>query len=287
MRLFVFGMGYSSTQFVKDHGHRFDWIGGTTRSKDKLPLLESMGVTPFLFNGIKPEPTIINELVQASHILVSIGPGDMGDPVLSAYRHIIAEAQTNWIAYLSTVGVYGDHDGAWVNEASECRPVSKRSVQRVQAEKDWQELAKHYALPLIVLRLAGIYGKGRNGFINLEKGSAKRIIKPGQVFNRIHVEDISGVLGSSLTRPITGIFNVCDDEPAPPQDVVSYAANLMGVAPPPEVPFEDAQMSPMARSFYGETKRCENSKVKEAFKYTFRYPTYREAFDTLWKVGYK
>ena len=186
-----------------------------------------------------------------------------------------------WIGYLSTVGVYGDHDGAWVDEASECRPVSRRSMLRVAAEQDWLSFGRDVGLPVAVLRLSGIYGPGRNAFVNLANGTARRLVKPGQVFNRIHVADIAGALRHLAQAETGGVFNVTDDLPAPPQDVVAYAAKLMGIAPPPEIPFETAQLSPMARSFYGENKRVSNALIKEA-GYSFAFPDYRSAFDRMW-----
>ncbi|MDX5592320.1 SDR family oxidoreductase [Pseudovibrio sp. SPO723] len=287
MRLFIFGVGFSSKAFVEAASDQFDWIGGTTRSEEKAEQLKEMGVEPFLFDGEAATDAIRKALRTATHILVSIAPNDGGDPVLNAFLADLAKAQPQWIAYLSTVGVYGDHDGAWVTEETECKPVSLRSRQRVAAESQWLQFAHDTNTRLLILRLSGIYGKGRNGFVNLERGTAKRVIKPGQVFNRIHAEDIAGVLKASLGTSAAGIYNVSDDEPAPPQDVVTYAAELMGVAPPPEVPFEEANMSPMGRSFYGETKRVDNAKVKRDMNYTFAYPTYRVALDALWRDGYK
>ncbi|MDD7910037.1 SDR family oxidoreductase [Pseudovibrio exalbescens] len=287
MRLFIFGVGFSSKAFVEAARDQFDWIGGTTRSEEKAAQLKEMGVEPFLFDGEAATDAIREALRTATHVLVSIAPNDGGDPVLNAFLADLAKAQPQWIAYLSTVGVYGDHDGAWVTEETECKPVSLRSRQRVAAESQWLQFAHDTDTRLLILRLSGIYGKGRNGFVNLERGTAKRVIKPGQVFNRIHAEDIAGVLKASLSTSAAGIYNVSDDEPAPPQDVVTYAAELMGVAPPPEIPFEEANMSPMGRSFYGETKRVDNAKVKRDMNYTFAYPTYRVALDALWRDGYK
>jgi nucleoside-diphosphate-sugar epimerase len=189
-----------------------------------------------------------------------------------------------WIGYLSTVGVYGDHQGKWVDEAGETRPVSRRSQLRVAAEQDWLGFGNEHDVPVAVLRLSGIYGPGRNAFVNLERGTARRLVKPGQVFNRIHVDDISGALRHLAASRNAGIFNVTDDEPAPPQDVVTYAAKLMGIAPPPEIAFEAAQLSPVARSFYGENKRVSNARIKAA-GYRFAFPDYRVALEHMWKAG--
>ncbi len=178
-----------------------------------------------------------------------------------------------WIGYLSTIGVYGNHDGAWIDETAECKPRAGRSDNRREAEKEWEALAAKRGVPLAILRLSGIYGPGRNAFVNLANGTARRLIKPGQVFNRIHVDDIAGSLAHLARHETGGIFNVTDDEPAPPQDVVAYAAERMGVALPPEIPFETAELTPMARSFYGENKRVSNAKLKATgYRFVPRLP---------------
>lgn len=284
MRLFVFGIGYSSKAFIEKVRNRFDWIGGTTRSTEKAEELKASGIDAFLFDGNTVGEGVARALSGATHILISIAPGDAGDPVLNSYADDIAAAKPQWIGYLSTVGVYGNHDGAWVNEDTPCKPVSKRSVQRVAAENAWLDFSKEHQLPVQIFRLAGIYGPGRNAFENFKKGTARRLIKPGQVFNRIHVADIAGALEAALAQPATRIFNVTDDEPAPPQDVVAYAAGLLGVTPPPEIPFETADLSPIARSFYGENKRVSNARVKSELEYTFKYPNYRVALEALLQI---
>ncbi|MBD8892370.1 SDR family oxidoreductase [Roseibium litorale] len=281
MRLFVFGAGYSSQAFIEEVREKFDWIGGTTRSAEKADLLRAKGITPFLFDGKKPGEGITEALAQATHVLLSIAPDEAGDPVLIHHGKDIAAARPEWMAYLSTVGVYGDHDGAWVDETTPCKPVSKRSVQRVAAEEAWLDFAKEEKLPVQIYRLSGIYGPGRNALENLRKGTARRLIKLGQVFNRIHVADIAGALAASMKKPQTNIFNLTDDEPAPPQDVVTFAALLLGVQPPEEIAFEDANLSPMARSFYGENKRVSNKKIKNDLNYKFKFPNYRSALESL------
>ncbi|GAA0779870.1 SDR family oxidoreductase [Roseibium denhamense] len=280
-RLFVFGAGFSSKAFIADVRNQFDWVGGTTRSPEKAEKLRSEGIKPFLFNGETPGAGISGALKDATHILVSIAPGPDRDPVLNQHAADIVRARPDWIGYLSTVGVYGNHDGAWVDETTPCRPVSERSIQRVAAEKAWFNFVKTNGLPVQIFRLSGIYGPGRNTFENFRKGKARRLIKEGQVFNRIHVSDIAGALKAAMSKPSTRIFNVTDDEPAPPQDVVTYAAQLLGVEPPPEIDFESADLSPMARSFYGENKRVSNKRVKDELGYQFKYPNYRTALDTL------
>ncbi len=281
MRLFVFGAGYSSTAFIREVRETFDWIGGTTRSAEKAEALKEMGVEPFIFDGTAKGDGIADALRSATHVLVSIAPDEAGDPVLLNHGEDIAAARPAWIGYLSTVGVYGDHDGAWVTEETPCKPVSRRSVQRVAAEEAWLDFSAENGLPVQIFRLAGIYGPGRNAFENFRKGTARRLVKPGQVFNRIHVADIAGALKAAMVHPSTRIFNVTDDEPAPPQDVVAHAAELLGVAPPPEIPFETADLTPMARSFYGENKRVSNQRLKDELGYVFRYPDYRVALKDL------
>jgi nucleoside-diphosphate-sugar epimerase len=281
MRLFVFGVGFSSKAFIEEVRARFDWIGGTTRSGEKAQALKEMGIEPFLFDGETKGDGISEALGSATHVLVSIAPNEAGDPVLKLHAEDLAAGKPEWIGYLSTVGVYGDHDGAWVDEDTPCKPVSKRSVQRVAAEQSWLDFAGKNDLPVQIFRLSGIYGPGRNAFENFRKGTARRLVKPGQVFNRIHVADIAGALSAAMQKPSTRIFNVTDDEPCPPQDVVAHAAGLLGVEPPPEIPFETAELSPMARSFYGENKRVSNRRIKDELGYAFRYPDYRVALKAL------
>jgi len=281
VRLFVFGVGFSSRALIEEVRDRFEWIGGTTRSADKAEALKAIGVQPFLFDGETPGGGIAEALATATHVLVSIAPNEAGDPVLNQHGNDIAKGRPDWIGYLSTVGVYGNHDGAWVDEETPCKPVSKRSVQRVAAEEAWLDFARTQDLPVQAFRLSGIYGPGRNAFENFKKGTARRLVKPGQVFNRIHVADIAGAVSAAMAKPSTRIFNVTDDEPAPPQDVVAHAAKLLGVEAPPEIPFETADLSPMARSFYGENKRVSNRRVKEDLGYTFRFPDYRVALQDL------
>ncbi|WP_434053583.1 MAG: SDR family NAD(P)-dependent oxidoreductase [Roseibium sp.] len=281
MRLFVFGVGFSSKAFIEEVRDQFDWIGGTTRSEEKAEILEAMGVVPFLFDGESRGEGIAEALETATHVLVSVAPNETGDPVLNRHGDDIAAGKPDWLGYLSTVGVYGNHDGAWVDEDTPCRPVSKRSVQRVSAENAWLDFSAQQGIPVQIFRLSGIYGPGRNTFENFRKGKARRLVKPGQVFNRIHVADIAGALKRAIEKPETRVYNVTDDEPAPPQDVVTHAAELLGVAPPPEIPFETADLTPMARSFYGENKRVSNQRLKTELGYTFRYPNYRVALKDL------
>jgi nucleoside-diphosphate-sugar epimerase len=285
--LFVFGLGYSARAFVRAERSRFDRVVATVTSAAKAEALAADGIEGRVFGPDGRDPRIAGDLRDARALLVSIPPGEDGDPALAAYGdEIAAAARLAWIGYLSTVGVYGDHAGAWIDEATPPRPASARSRRRLAAEEAWLALGRRTGAPVQIFRLAGIYGPGRNPFVQLAAGTAKRIVKPGQVFNRIHVDDIAAALAASLDRPRAGaIYNVTDDEPAPPQDVVAYAAGLAGVAPPSEIPFDEAGLSPMARSFYGETKRVSNRLIKRELGLKLRYPTYREGLAALRAAG--
>jgi nucleoside-diphosphate-sugar epimerase len=260
-----------------------DAIYGTTRDAGTLSEIESLGVTPFLFDGSEggPNTHLSDALSTAAFVLISIAPDADGDAVLRNFRPDLAAAKPKSVVYLSTVGVYGDHDGAWVDEETECRPVSRRSKERVEAEAAWQSFADETGVPLAIIRLAGIYGPGRGPFEKIRRGTARRIIKPGQVFNRIHVDDIATIVAAAFERRASGIFHGVDDEPAPPQDVLAYAAELLGLLPPPEVPFEQADLSPMARSFYGESKRVRNDRIKHDLGVRLAFPTYREGLRAI------
>ncbi|QKV19731.1 SDR family NAD(P)-dependent oxidoreductase [Oricola thermophila] len=282
MRAFIFGAGFSGLAHGKRLAEQGIPVAGTTRTPDRMEKMREEGITPFLFDGATASADVLDEVHETTHLVISIPPGPAGDPVLKALRDgVAAMPKLQWIGYLSTVGVYGDHDGEWVTEETTCRPLSQRSVQRLAAETSWHIFARTIEVPLAVLRLSGIYGPGRNAFVNLEAGTAKRLVKPGQVFNRVHVDDIAAAIDFLGNRCLAGIYNVTDDEPAPPQDVVEHAASLMKVDPPPEQDFETATISPMARSFYGENKRVSNAKIKEA-GFTFSYPDYRQALDRMW-----
>ncbi|MBZ9769399.1 SDR family oxidoreductase [Mesorhizobium sp. CA6] len=283
-RFLIFGAGYSGKAFARANDRRAP-VCGTTRAQEKFEVLRSTGIEPLQFDGAL-SPEVSDALAMTTHLIVSIAPDEAGDPVLNAASETVRAKMPalEWIGYLSTVGVYGDHGGAWVDETCDCRPVSKRSMMRVAAEQEWLKLGRAIGKPVAILRLSGIYGPGRNALANLEDGTARRLVKPGQVFNRIHCDDIAGALWLLAENNLGGIFNVTDDEPAPPQDVVAYAAGLMGVEPPPEIPFETAQLSPMARSFYGENKRVANQAIKAA-GYRFRFPNYRVALERMWAEG--
>lgn len=279
MNLLVFGLGYSAQRFVELYRDRFEAVTGTVRSAEKAQQLAvRLGMPVAVFDGFAPSPALLAAIEAATHVLVSIPPDGQGDPVLRMLRERILGAPTlAWIGYLSTVGVYGDHDGAWVDEGSELRPVSERGVRRVEAETAWVALGRERGTPVQLFRLGGIYGPGQNAVENLREGTARRIVKPGQVFNRIHVDDIAGAVMAGIANPTIGpAINVVDDEPAPPQDVVTYAAERLGVEPPPLIDFEAANLSPMGRSFYGENKRVANRLLREGLKYQMAFPTYRE-----------
>ncbi|MFK8032681.1 MAG: SDR family oxidoreductase [Hyphomicrobiales bacterium] len=282
--VFIFGLGYSARAFatkMRDNGWQ---VSGTTRSAEKEEGLRALGFEPFLYNGL-PNSAVSAELQSADVILVSIAPDPDGaeaglpfggDPVLRDFASVIKLLPKKpWLGYLSTVGVYGNHDGAWVKETTKCRPVSKRSRARVAAEQAWIDMADAADFPLGIFRLSGIYGPGRNPLEKVARGAGRRIDKPGQVFNRIHVDDIATALVSAVEKRAPGIFNITDDEPAPPQNVVEYAAKLLDLDVPPLIPFDEADLSPMGRSFYGENKKVSNAKSKEILAMNYSVPDYR------------
>lgn len=278
MKLVIIGYGYSSAAIAREIRPSLSALHVTARSAEKVTRLRSDGLDALAFDGRASSPALAEALAGATHLLVSAPPDEAGDPLLTTWGRALAAApRLHRILYLSTVGVYGDHGGGWVEETSELRPVSQRSRQRVAAEQVWMEFAEKRGLDLGIFRLSGIYGPGRSAIDNLRAGTARRIVKPGQVFNRIHVGDIGGAVMKALWHmaPL-GVFNLTDNEPCPPQDVVAHAAGLLGLEPPPEIPFEAADLSPMGRSFYGENKRVSNAKIKHELGYAFRYPTYRE-----------
>lgn len=282
--VFIFGAGYSGQAIAQQLASEAAFIGGTTREAENLGKLRAKGIKPFLYGGQGLTPEIRRTLKETTHLIVSIAPTESGDPVLADLRQAGVLPAMQWIGYLSTVGVYGDHGCSWVDEGSDCHPVSARSRRRLETEKAWAAFAGQAETPAAILRLSGIYGPGRNAFVNLAKGTARRIIKPGQVFNRVHVEDIAGATRHLILENAGGVFNVTDDEPSPPQDVVAYAAELMGVAPPPEIPFEESDLGPMGRSFYSECKKASNARLKR-LGYTPRYPNYRIALSAMWRTG--
>ena len=278
--LLSLGHGYSAralSRILQPRGWR---VIGTTRSAEKADALRAEGAEALVWPGEDLAPA----LGQATHLLTSVAPGRGGDPVLASEAGAIAAAAPHleWVGYLSTVGVYGDHQGGWVDESTPLAPSTARGHARVEAEAAWTALAEQAGLPLHIFRIAGIYGPGRGPFEKVRDGSARRIIKPGQVFSRIHVDDIAQVLAASIARPNPGaVYNLCDDEAAPPQDVLSHAAELLGMPEPPAIPYGEAEMSPMARSFYAESKRVRNDRIKDELGVTLLYPDYRAGLKAL------
>lgn len=287
MRLVVFGLGYTAQHFVWLHRDRFRHVGGTVRDAEKARALQADGVEARLFSADDADSRIVDDVAGADLLLSSVAPGRGDDPVLAAFGPAIAEARNlRWIGYLSTIGVYGDHDGAWVDETTPPRQPDGRSRARLEAEAAWLDLGRRTGKATQIFRLGGIYGPGRNALRQLAAGTAHRIVKPGQVFNRIHVEDIARVLSASIDRPRAGaIYNVVDGAPSPAQDVVTYAAELLGVAPPPEISFAEADLSPMGKSFYAENRRVRNALVERELGISPRYPDYREGLRALRAAG--
>jgi nucleoside-diphosphate-sugar epimerase len=277
-RLFCFGLGYSAEALAKRLAAKGWSIAGTARDPANVERFRTQGYDVTRFAGEPDNPDIAPLLAGTTHLLLSIPPGPDGDAVLRHYRELIVGLPTlDWIGYLSTVGVYGDQSGALVDETATPLPNNERTKARVVAESGWLALGEEIGRPVQVFRLAGIYGPGRSALDKIAAGTARRIIKPGQIFNRIHVEDIASVLEASIARPHAGaVYNVADDEPAPPEDVITYAAALLGVEPPPEVPFEEAELTPMARSFYSNLRRVCNARIKSELGVRLAYPSYRE-----------
>lgn len=276
--LLCLGLGFSAKAAARRLAAEGWRITGTAQSADGAASIASAGYGAIRFDGAAPVESLGDAIRAATHVLVCIPPGTAGDPVLAHHAADIASAPAlGVIVYLSTIGVYGDAGGGWVDEASPARPQSGRSRARLAAEQAWEELGTGAGKRTCILRLAGIYGPGRSAIDNIKAGTARRIVKPGQVFNRIHVEDVAGAVVAALVRSdAKGVYNVSDDEPAPPQDVMAFAAELMGVAPPPAVDFADAELSPMAASFYAENKRARNTRLKTDLGVALQYPTYRE-----------
>jgi nucleoside-diphosphate-sugar epimerase len=281
VKLFVFGLGYSALHFARER--RDLEIGGTVRSPEAAEGLRADGFEAFAFDGASADSELKAAIRAAEAVMVSIPPAGDWDPALDAFEAELAAApRLQRVLYLSTVGVYGGADGAWVDETAPLNGASSRARARIAAEERWRALGARRQTPVDVLRLAGIYGPQRNALAKIREGTARRIVKSGQIFNRIHVADISGVLSALLAGGGEGgIWNVADLEPAPPQDVVAFAADLLGVPPPPEEPFETAEMTSMARSFYSDNRRVAVGKLKETLGYAWRYPTYREGLRAL------
>ncbi len=275
--LLVFGFGYSAQALARILMPRGWHVIGTTRDEIKAGDLLNAGIEPRIWPGAAMGPA----LKAATHVLISAAPDAEGDPVLALLQGEIAARATQfaWVGYLSTTGVYGDSAGGWVDETAPLNPATERGRARVAAETAWRAID---GLPLHIFRLAGIYGPGRGPFEKVRQGTARRIIKPGQVFSRTHVEDIAQVLAASIDRPNPGAaYNVCDDDPAPPEAVIAYAAELLGLPVPPQEDFATAEMTPMARSFYAESKRVRNDRIKDELGVVLKYPDYRAGLRAL------
>ncbi len=278
--LLVFGYGYTADVFGREMLAAGWRVIGTTRSEAKAATMREAGVEPIIW----PSTDMTDALNSATHILLSAAPNDDGDPVLSSLELEIREraAQYEWVGYLSTTAVYGNRDGDWVDESSTLSPATHRGQLRADAEKSWLDLGAETGLPVHIFRLAGIYGPGRGPFAKVRAGTARRIIKEGQVFSRTHVEDIAQVLRASIAKPNAGsIYNVCDNDPAPPQEVIAEAARLLDLPLPPSVKFEEAEMTPMARSFYAESKKVSNRRILKELGISLKYPDYRSGLNAL------
>ena len=281
MKMLVFGFGYTASHISSRLRRKGYEIVATVRARAKADELDQAGITARVFSSDHTDAQIAEDIRSSDAVLISVPPSEYGDPVLRSFARQIAQAQgPRWLGYLSTVGVYGDHAGNWVDEKTPTMPENSRLRDRITAEKGWLALGAH------VFRLSGIYGPGRNQLVQLAAGTARRIVKPNQVFNRIYVADIATVIEASLTKPRPGgIYNVTDNEPAPPQVVVEFAAGLCGVAPPPAIPFECAELSPMARGFYSHNRRVRNDLIREELGVTLSYPSYREGLAALRAAG--
>jgi nucleoside-diphosphate-sugar epimerase len=276
--LLCFGFGFSARALAARLDKRVWKISATSRDAGGIAEINAQG-----FHGL-PFDSTLQIVPNVTHLLVSAPPNENGDPVLRLFQTQLQRLsnQLKWVGYLSTTGVYGDRGGDWVDEESPLEPTTARGQRRLEAERSWLRLHSEFSLPVHLFRLAGIYGPGRNTLLNLRDGSAKRIIKPGQIFSRIHVQDIAGVLAASIAKPNPGrTYNVCDDEPCPPQEVVAYAADLLGLPQPPKIPFEQANLSPMAKSFYADSKKVSNRRLKIELGYKLLYPNYRDGLRAL------
>lgn len=284
-KLLCFGMGYTAQHLARRLLAEGWQVLGSCRSEEKAEALQGMGISPVLFSPEHPLADSAALMAGATHLLSSIPPDKQGDPVLAAHGAELAThgQSLTWIGYLSTVGVYGDQQGNWVDEQTPVKPGTDGTVRRVQAEQDWLALGQDIGVPAHVFRLPGIYGPGpRNQLTALRAGRARRLVNPGQVFNRIHVEDLVNVVCASMARPGgSAVFNIADDEPAAADEVVCYAAELLSMAPPPEEPWEEADMSELGRRFYSECKRVRNDRIKQELGIQLCYPTYREGLKAI------
>jgi nucleoside-diphosphate-sugar epimerase len=284
--LLILGAGFSGKAIGQTFKAAGFSVSGTTRSAEKADDLRALGIAPILYDGGPVPEALAADMARATHVVQSIAPGKDGDPLFRAGMPSLSALMPKlaWAGYLSTVGVYGDHKGGWVDEDTALNPVSARSIERVEAENHWLDFGRISDLPVAVLRLAGIYGPGRNALRNMDEGTARRLVKKDQVFNRIRVEDIGRSALFLAEKSLGGVWNITDNEPGPPQDVVAEAARLMGLPVPPDIPFETAELSSMARSFYGENKRVSNARLRAA-GFEFRFPDYRQSLAELHASG--
>lgn len=285
--LFCFGLGYSAEALAR-RVRPLGWhVAGTVRTPEKAERLAALGYETFVFDGTSPSPAVRSALANATHLVASAAPDDDGDPALRCHATDIATAPNlRWIGYLSTIGVYGNTDGAWIDETAATNPGSPRAKRRVAAETAWLAFGKDHGKRVGIFRLGGIYGPGRSPIDDVRSGNARRIVKPGQVFNRIHVEDIASVLlAAAEGRGTETVYNVVDGDPSPSADVVAYAAELLGVAPPLEIPIDDADLSPMAQSFFAENRRVRNARLSYDLGITLACPNYREGLKAILAAG--
>jgi hypothetical protein len=284
-RLFCFGLGYSAERLARDLiDSDEDWIvAGTFRDEEKAETFRKMGVETLFFDGGEPISRVEKVLENTTHLVISAPPGPQGDPVLRHHRDDIAQlSHLVWVGYLSATSVYGDRQGEWVDETAERKPSGLRGERRVVAEDGWMDLWRAHQVPVHLFRLAGIYGPGRNALETVRSGRARRIDKPGQVFSRIHVDDIVQTLKASIKHRNPGTaYNVCDDEAAAPQTVIEYACTLLQMEPPPLLPFDEADLPEIARSFYADNKRVSNERIKQKLMVGLKWPTYREGLQGL------
>lgn len=281
-KIFCFGYGYTCDHLGRMLQDKGNWsIAGTTRDLDKQALMRKNGIKAFIFDYHKPlgDPSLFFDGI--THLLLSAPPSDSGDPVFETHAaDILAIKSLQWVGYLSSTVAYGDHDGEWVDETAELFPDSIRASRRIKAEQQWHSLFVKHSLPMHIFRIAGIYGPGRSALDSVRAGVARRIEKPGHVFNRVHVDDIIQTLYASMQKPNPGsIYNICDDLPTPSHEVITYACKKLGIKPPPMISFEQADMSPMARSFYMDNKRTCNDKIKQELGVNLLYPDYKTGLD--------
>lgn len=279
---FIFGFGYTAQALARSLAAQGISVVGTTRHLDS-----SLQASPLIKLIDFHSPDIANELAKATHLLISTPPvPNMGDPVLTQYATYLKKqaAQVQWIGYLSSTGVYGDHQGEWVSEVSLCQPHTPSAISRLKAEQAWQRHAEEAQLPVHIFRLSGIYGPKRNAIARLHQGKPYSLFKPEQVFCRIHVEDIVQTILASIKQPHPqAIYNVSDDEPAPSHVVDQFAALLLQQEPPKLIPIEQAVLSPMEKEFYANNRRVSNAKIKQELKVSLTYPTYREGLTQIWR----